>query len=610
MSAYVRRGFFAVLAAAAVFTLARVRDVDERGLLETLKGAERARFEPGASPAKDAAAPGGDPLSSPPRPAELSRDEAPAQDVAGPQVSPAAGVDDATLRRRYGGARLDRAHPDVARAIAIQERHAELLEHPAVAGTAVGLTSEGEIALVVYTKAAAEGIPASLEDLPVVVRRGGPFASRDGGRIAAPREAGLQTSQRFDRDVPIGVSTGHPDITAGTIGCRVKRGGLVYALSNNHVYANENKAEAGDVLLQPGRHDGGAASADEIGSLAEFKSLIFGGKPSKPQNVMDAALAFTTEAKLGTGTPAGIGYGTPSSTTVLPALNAKVAKVGRTTGYTKGTITGVNAMSSVGYDAGTAYFKNQIIIEPGAFSDGGDSGSLIVSDDAAKNPVGLLFAGSASVTIANEIDRVLAHFGVSVDDTPTPTAPAVTISSPAHDATFLSGAVVEFLGAAIDAVDGDLSPLLAWTSNIDGPLNVAQPVVLSDGKHLIKAAATNAAGKTGSFEIRVTVGKSTSVSVTEILYRLDGGRSGDRNLLITVGLRDNFGDPAAAALVSIQLSAPNGTLSGQGTTGADGRVTFQVRNAVSGAYSTRVTSVSATGLTWDESSPPNSFLKP
>ena len=76
---------------------------------------------------------------------------------------------------------------------------------------------------------------------------------------------------------------------------------------------------------------------------------------------------------------------------------------------------------NIGYDSGVARFVNQIIIEPGSFSAGGDSGSLIVVDGKGRNkgddrkPVGLLFAGSSLITVANPIDLVLAEFNVTID---------------------------------------------------------------------------------------------------------------------------------------------------------------------------------------------------
>ena len=69
----------------------------------------------------------------------------------------------------------------------------------------------------------------------------------------------------------------------------------------------------------------------------------------------------------------------------------------------------------VGYDIGDLRFDNQVEIESsedGPFSDGGDSGSLIV--DAEKHGVALLFAGSdqggsngQGLTYANPLRAVL-----------------------------------------------------------------------------------------------------------------------------------------------------------------------------------------------------------
>jgi len=216
-----------------------------------------------------------------------------------------------------------------------------------------------------------------------------------------------------ERPVPIGVSTGHPDITAGTIGCRVKdEQGNVYALSNNHVYAVENNAELGDAVIQPGTYDGGVSPDDDIGTLAGFVPIVFHPRRT---NTIDAAIARTTTDMLGNATPTG-GYGAPSSTIRTDnLLNLPVQKYGRTTGLRKGVITNINGTVRVGYSTRSAIFVNQIIITPGDFSAGGDSGSLIVTDDEAKNPVGLLFAGSSTMTVANPIDAVLEAFNVKID---------------------------------------------------------------------------------------------------------------------------------------------------------------------------------------------------
>ena len=65
----------------------------------------------------------------------------------------------------------------------------------------------------------------------------------------------------------------------------------------------------------------------------------------------------------------------------------------------------------------TVSFTNQIVITPGTFSAGGDSGSLIVTNNASHNPVGLLFAGSSSATIANPIGQVLTRLGAALGRT-------------------------------------------------------------------------------------------------------------------------------------------------------------------------------------------------
>ena len=92
-------------------------------------------------------------------------------------------------------------------------------------------------------------------------------------------------------------------------------------------------------------------------------------------------------------------------------------KYGRTTGFTSARVDGIGAIVNVAYDNGTARFINQLIIKPGTFSSGGDSGSLIVADGGTddRRPVGLLFAGSNAITIANPIAPILARFGATID---------------------------------------------------------------------------------------------------------------------------------------------------------------------------------------------------
>ena len=312
----------------------------------------------------------------------------------------------------------------IREAMAVQDRHTEqLIRIPGVVGIGTGIGANGRPVIRVFSRVPGiSGIPQTLDGVPVTVKVTGMFIA-----YIDPRD-------RIDRPVPIGVSTGHPDITAGTIGARVKdEGGNVYALSNNHVYANQNDADIGDSILQPGTFDGGSDPADKIGELFDFEVIdfsIFGS------NTMDAAIAGTTPGELGQATlPQG--YGMPNSIIFgdmdrdgffdnkNDLLQLPVQKFGRTASLTHGQISEINVTSAVCYancsdifESKFAWFQDQISIISNtaeAFSGGGDSGSLVLTDDPDKNPVALLFAGSENSTLANRIDLVLDRFDVSID---------------------------------------------------------------------------------------------------------------------------------------------------------------------------------------------------
>jgi hypothetical protein len=343
---------------------------------------------------------------------------------------------------------IDQGRPDiqdVQRAIAAQERHSpDLLSTPGVTGTAVGFLPNGEVGVRVFLEeAGVVEVPPFLDDVPA--------AAEVTGRFMA-----ISDPTTHARPAPLGYSVGHPQITAGSIGARVvNSAGDVFILSNNHVLAASNAGSIGDPVLQPGPYDGGTVAADQIGTLAAYQPIDFSGGP----NTIDAAIALSTAADVAGATPAE-GYGTPSPDlfgdadhngtidNVFSLLGINVQKYGRTSGLTVGTVTGVNAQISVCYEVmwifctKSATFYDQIVIGTPGFSAGGDSGSLIVTADATANPVGLLFAGSDTETIANRIDNVLNAFNVAIDggEPPPPPPPpgpvtdlAITdISAPAN----------------------------------------------------------------------------------------------------------------------------------------------------------------------------------
>jgi hypothetical protein len=269
-------------------------------------------------------------------------------------------------------------------------------------------------------------IPRTLEDVPTDVQETGVIHA-------------LQSHTDKWRPAPGGVSCGHIDITAGTLGCLVTRGGKVYILSNNHVLANSNQAQIGDPILQPGPTDGGTLD-DQIATLEEFVPINFGAtSPTCPaasgvaeifnglaqlvgsrhrlrafqedpaMNLVDAAIALplsddlVEKRILEIGEPQGINEGT---------LGLRIRKSGRTTGLTSGEITQVDATVQVSYGLGTtATFTDQLIAGP--ISEGGDSGSAVLDEEI--RVVGLLFAGSATTTILSPIQNVLDALNVTID---------------------------------------------------------------------------------------------------------------------------------------------------------------------------------------------------
>lgn len=387
--------------------------------------------------------------------------------------------------------------PALRTAMAVQERHQEaLFAISGVVGTAIGRMPNGRPVIRVFTATPkVKGVPSAIDGVPVVVQNTGLLVA-------------LSDPTTRQRPAPLGFSVGHPSITAGTIGARVvDAAGNRYVLSNNHVLAASNAGSVGDPMLQPGTFDGGTA-ADQIGTLAAFQPIVM---TSTASNTMDAAIAQTTTDNVSNETPADDGYGAPSATIFGDAdgdgafddknalLGLAVQKYGRTTKLTKGQVTGINATLTICYEVvfifclRSARFVDQLIIEPGGFSGGGDSGSLIVTDDANHNPVALLFAGSTAQTIANRIDLVLSHFGVTID---AGTAPP---PAPLND-------------VAITSVTGPSSITAGGTANIAVTVrNAGNQAVASAFAVTVQDATDNAAIGTQSVA-SLAVGASATLS--------------------------------------------------------------------------------------------------
>ncbi|MCX4833313.1 S1 family peptidase [Streptomyces sp. NBC_00006] len=232
------------------------------------------------------------------------------------------------------------------------------------------------------------------------------------------------------RPCPSGFSVGNVSITAGTLGSVVYdflRGATVdppgpglgtpakfYILSNNHVLADSNRAQLGSAIVQPGRFDGGTDPADRIATLSRFITIQFAPQTplERQNNVVDAALG---EVPFQDATREQYFSGAPRAwrRKANVAVGDLVKKTGRTTNVSFGRIISVDATVDVNYGtAGTARFKDQILTT--VMSAGGDSGSLVTSYDNVA--VGLLFAGSSTVTVENHIENVRALLRVEISE--------------------------------------------------------------------------------------------------------------------------------------------------------------------------------------------------
>lgn len=263
-------------------------------------------------------------------------------------------------------------------------------------------------------------LPSNLKGTDIDVIAVGRLAAKTGGS-RLENEASALT--QHIRPVQGGYSVGHIDITAGTIATcvydQLPQGiGIpkkYYILSNNHVLAVQNNARYGDPILQPGPIDGGCCPFDTIASLSRFIPIDF--EPLIPRylhdNSVDAAIAQGQLHNLDRAI-SWMGY----VGGWLPQEKVKVGmivqKTGRTTGFTRGRILATNATIDVSYAGGkTARFKDQIINT--TMTAGGDSGSLLVTlIDHIPFAVGLHFASSPSMSIANQIENVRSLLRIEI----------------------------------------------------------------------------------------------------------------------------------------------------------------------------------------------------
>jgi hypothetical protein len=205
----------------------------------------------------------------------------------------------------------------------------------------------------------------------------------------------------FDTPIPGGAQIAPQNKNwVGTLGAAVKFADGQYGfITNEHVVG---EGQVGHKMCQPTGNDGW------IGEVRMVGGIRYDG----PNYVdLGAVTAYRADGPYAPGRhlvkPEQYGLGKLNPSPVVPTVGMLLDKVGRTTGVTRCRVVGVGGTTRVGYDRGTALFRDQVIIEAlsGTPSSPGDSGSLFVTKDL--RPACLLFAGGGGQTIACRIDYVL-----------------------------------------------------------------------------------------------------------------------------------------------------------------------------------------------------------
>ncbi len=332
---------------------------------------------------------------------------------------------DRSVAPDLSGVTLDPSNPQIQAVMTIQNRHtSRLMADKDVIGTATSLTDDGKpaVMLLVTTQRAFDAAPKSLDGVPVKV------VLTD--RIVAMRSSGVSHKAKQTPPIQLGTSGGwRKDLAngyccGGTLGSLINVGGQQRILSNYHVFeadivsgGNGTVATTGDYIIQPGLIDVNcsATGAQNVATLVKTSSL--------PGSNVDCSSATIISGMVRTD-GAILEVGTLTSATIAASVGQAVKKSGRTTGLSRSSVSGLNATVSITYEnecaGGTAFtktFTGQILVSNSGskFLAGGDSGSLMVQD-VTSNPraVGLLFAGSSSIAVAQPINQVLTFLGATM----------------------------------------------------------------------------------------------------------------------------------------------------------------------------------------------------
>lgn len=303
----------------------------------------------------------------------------------------------------------------------------QLHQYPGVQGVAIGQkvtngVGTNTISIIVYVREKHSEddledeliLPASIDGVDVDVQETGeirldkhndpplqdspPYARTDDSH-----EADLTVRSHTLRPVFGGISGGHVDITAGTIGAPFEdSGGSLVWLTNRHIAAEDDRDTTGEDFVQPGPADN--SNLHVVGAVRELSEWTADGT-----NHSDSALITPNNGSDVSDTVLGLGGPGESE---IATIGDPYVKSARTSTIRSSPLRARDVSADINAGWTTLYYEGLITFDP--VSTGGDSGSLWARYDRGVDtyyPVGLNFASSDTRAFAIPFEAVEAEHG-------------------------------------------------------------------------------------------------------------------------------------------------------------------------------------------------------
>lgn len=212
-----------------------------------------------------------------------------------------------------------------------------------------------------------------------------------------------------------------------------------------------------------------------------------------------------------------------------------------------------------------------------------------------------------SPTVSVEVSTDKTNYVSGTDTTTVLTTVVKNENGGAISGLSSSAFVANLDGAAVSVTFTETATAGTYTGN----LGIS---ALTAGSYTIAIMITDTRGLSSSDSASFSIGPAptepTQVKVDSITYATTGGPSNNKHLSTTVTVMNNLSNPVSNASVAITLKLDSGqSWNSTGTTDTNGKVTFSLKNAPSGCYTTTVNNVVVAGLTWDGLTPTNGFCK-